>query len=58
MGNRFVDFEGNVWEVVQDDGRYITLRNMETHESQEVSLSELRECFEEDDWMQDEEELW
>jgi len=58
MGNRFLDFEGNVWEIVQEDGRYITLRNPVTHESQEVSLSELRECFEEDYGYEDEEEVW
>lgn len=57
MGNRFVDPEGNVWEIVQDDGRYITLRCMATHDVQEVSLSELRECFEED-CGEDIEELW
>lgn len=45
MENWFTDCDGSVWEVINEDSRYVTLRNPHTGEVQEVSHAELRECF-------------
>jgi hypothetical protein len=58
MGERYTDSDGVVWEVLQEGGRYVTLINVITHEKQEVSRAELRECFEEDCGFRTDNEAW
>jgi hypothetical protein len=58
MGERFTDTDGSVWEAIEDGPRFVKLRNVDTHEIQEVSIGELRDYFDRDDYYSSTDEAW